>query len=120
MVRSGSLMTHDSVISSVSSSGGRPVRLSASTTSWVKVGSSRQRGERLTEIDSGRPAAYHPVAMSTAERSTTDVSGRIRPQRSAREMKESGAMRPRVGCCHRTSASAATIWPEPASACGWR
>ena len=63
------------------------------------------RADRLTAIDSSRPACRQRPQVATASASTAVVSGLISPLRSARAMNSSGNSSPRTGCRQRTRAS---------------
>ena len=61
----------------------------------------------LTATAIAVPAARQAAHCSRAWSSTHVVSARIRPASSASGRNLSGGIRPRLGCCHRTSASTA-------------
>ena len=67
----------------------------------------------------GRPASAHWAACSQAVSSTQAPMSTITPVSSARAMNSIGGMSPRVGCCQRSSASAAGISPVSKSMIGW-
>ena len=72
------------------------------------------RADRLTDTNERRAVApvasrRQRAAWRQAVSSTQRPSGTIRPVSSAIGMNDSGATRPRVGCCQRTSASKPTI-----------
>ena len=108
--RSGSSMTALSVISRISRLAGSPASASA-----VAIFSGRPpstlRADRLTATVMSRPASIQSRHWRSALRSTTSVSGWIRPVDSASGMNASGASRPWLGWRQRTSASTATIAP---------
>ena len=64
------------------------------------------------------PASGRTASM--AEVSTHVPSSRMRFEFSATATNSPGATRPHSGCCHRTSASTATIWFVRSETSGWK
>ena len=95
-----SVISTDSVISSVSSSGVMPDSVSASRTSATMSLCCSCLTERLTLIVSGGSLGASRsmiIAWRQASRSTQRPIGTIRPVSSANAMNWSGAIRPRSG-----------------------
>jgi hypothetical protein len=77
-------------------------------------------GDRLTEVEIVRPRRRQSACASSALGRTHSVSRLMRPMRSANGMNRAGDTSPRVGLCHRSSASAPTMAPVRESIWGWK
>src|SRR6185369_10985703 len=113
-----------SVISSSRASGSRPVRARVRRMSSTRSPCVNCRADRFTETNVRLPpdapsAAFSTAACRHAASSTQRPRATISPVSSAIGMKASGGTRPRVGCCHRTSASKPTTSPRRRSTSGW-
>ena len=111
-----------SVISSTSACGGSSLRLSISPTSPGNPTHASCLIETLTLTYSGvgaRRTRCHARSCAHACSRTQCPSVTIRPVSSASPMNRSGPIRPRVGCCQRSSASTPTVLPSWRDTIGW-
>ncbi len=119
MVPSGSFIKDCSVISRMSTLAGTPAAASAACTWSGRVGSLRCRADMFTATARCLPSSSHARAWRMAWPSTFQVRSRMRWLFSATVMKSSGKINPRLGCCHRTSASTLRTAPVSRSTLGW-
>ena len=111
-----------SVTSSVRLDGSIPLSAIASRTSATIVGDWSCRADRLTDIESGGVFGYRCCrrrASLHAVWSTQRPSGMMSPLSSASGMNSSGGIRPRSGCCQRTSASRPEMRSVSRVTSGW-
>ena len=96
-----------------------------STPAWARVAATLARQVRFDEL-AARDVHAHPELVierrgprSTGSpddmprASTHDPMGTIIPVCSATSRNDAGSKRPRVGCCHRSSASTLTVRRTP-------
>ena len=115
-------VAHQRGLGDLERSAGRPSRPERRSAWWTVVtrpGSSSWRAETLTDMRIGVPAAAHcgGLVAGGLEHPGADVDDQ--PLSSASAMNSVGGTSPRVGCCQRSSASAAAISPVSRSRIGW-
>ncbi len=108
-----------SVISRITSAGTSPWRRSCVCSSSSSPGSCSRHGDRLIARVRRKPDCFQVASRAIAWSATLAVSAWIRPSRSARAMKRSGAICPFCGCRQRASASTPLTWPLRMSTLGW-
>ena len=95
------------------------MRSKVRSTNWPKSGDCSSRAERLTAILGADFEVSQRIASAQAvSKAQRPMPSRL-PDSSATDRKAPGASSPRVGCCQRSSASAAMTLPDNGPITGW-